>query len=185
MNASVCIDLCIQKAMDFSTANGSECYCSNDAPGINSGWENSIGINQCESLCPGSMTEYCGGHGTGSDPVFSTYKRIISLVEVPEPAIPANWTCNIFSYLGDWLESLTSLNSYSATPAGGTDGVECSALCYAKSTVQDIFYTIAMVSDATCYCSTLTPTSRYGQVSANAQRHAMTTRAKAAVIPAS
>ena len=157
MNASACIDLCIQQAMDFSTSTGSECYCSNTAPGINSGSENGIGINQCESLCPGSLTEYCGGNSTGSDPVFSTYKRVISLVEVPEPAFPANWTYNSCSYLGDWLDSLNSLNSYSVIPAGGTDGVECSALCYAESTVQDIFYTIAMISDTTCYCSTLTP----------------------------
>ncbi|KAH3914192.1 hypothetical protein HBH56_099980 [Parastagonospora nodorum] len=157
MNASICIDLCIQKGMDFSTATGSKCYCSNTAPGINSGSNNGIGINQCESLCPGSLKEYCGGNSTGSDAVFSTFKRVVSLVQFPEPASPANWTYNSCSYLGDWLDSLTSQNYYSAIPSGGTDGVECSALCYAESIVQDILYTVAIVSDDACYCSTITP----------------------------
>jgi hypothetical protein len=156
MSASICIGLCIQNTMDFATTTGNQCYCSNIVPGIYSGTDRNIGTNKCNMLCQYGLSKYCGGAGTGDNAAISVYKRVVSLITVPEPAYPANWTYSSCFYLDTWLTSLTSLNSYSITPSVGTDGVTCSKFCYAQSIAQNKLYTTSVTSGATCYCSTLT-----------------------------
>ncbi|KAF1911941.1 hypothetical protein BDU57DRAFT_551542, partial [Ampelomyces quisqualis] len=157
MSAKICIDLCGPDAKDFSIVRGNECYCSNDAPGIDSGPDKDTGTNQCNLLCVGSITEYCGGTGQVSEAAITVYKRVVSLLTLPAPAYPTNWIFESCFYIDAWVALLTNGtagNSFTA-PAGNTDGVACSNLCFAtKST-----YTTAVVSDQTCYCSTLSITA--------------------------
>lgn len=152
MSAKVCIDLCVQDALDFATVRGNECYCSSEAPGIDSGNDKNLGTDKCNLLCTGSATEICGGSGTGNNAAVTVYKRVISSLSLPGPAYPpANWTYSSCFYLNAWLALLTSANSISSNSSGGTDGAACSAFCYATS----LSYITAVVSGGTCYCSTL------------------------------
>jgi hypothetical protein len=151
MSAKICINLCIADTMDFATVQGNQCYCSNDAPGIDSGTDKNTGTDKCNALCQGSLTEYCGGSETGSNAAMTVYKRVVSLITIPQPAYPSNWSYNGCFYMATWLTSLITLNSFSTSPSGGTDGIRCTTLCYATS----VAYNIATVSGSTCYCSSL------------------------------
>jgi hypothetical protein len=151
MSASICINLCVQSAMDFATVRGNQCFCSNDVPGINTWPDKNYGTDKCNLLCLGSLTEYCGGSGGGDNAAMSVYKRVISLATILRPAYPPRWRYSSCFYTGAWLSLLTPANSYIFTPPNGTDGTQCSALCYARNST----YTTAAVSGPTCYCSTL------------------------------
>ncbi|KAH7381378.1 hypothetical protein DE146DRAFT_740523 [Phaeosphaeria sp. MPI-PUGE-AT-0046c] len=153
INAKVCIDLCVQDSLDFATVRGNNCYCSNEAPGLDSGTDKNLGTDQCNILCTGSATELCGGSGTGNNAAVTVYKRVVSLIALPAPAYPStNWAYSSCVYLNTWLALLTSTNSITSNPSGGTDGATCSAFCSTTS----LAYVTAVVSGGTCYCSTLT-----------------------------
>jgi hypothetical protein len=147
MSAATCIGLCVGNAMDFATVKGNQCYCSNATPDANSA------SNQCSTLCQGSLIEYCGGFSTlGTNIAISIYKRVVSLVAIPQPAYPTDWTFSSCMYLSSWLSLPKLGNFYSVSPSGGTDGVGCTNICNAANPL----YTIAVVSGPTCYCATTT-----------------------------
>jgi hypothetical protein len=149
MNATVCINLCIGKAMDFATVAGNQCYCSNSTPDI------ATSSKQCTTTCPGippGTVEYCGGVTLLSLKIntVSIYKRVVSLVKIPRPANPIDWTFNSCIYL-DWLLMLTPDSYFAQTPAGGTDGIVCTNICNSAGSI----YNLTIVAGPTCYCAKL------------------------------
>lgn len=151
MSAKVCIDLCVQDVENFSIVRGSECYCSNEAPGIDSGSDKNIGTNQCDLPCVGSL-EYCGGTGQPQDAAISVYKSVVSVLTLLKPAFRPKWSLKSCFYIDAWVALLTTSNSL--TTAGVTDGITCSHVCFAATA-----YITAVVAGEACYCSSLSITA--------------------------
>jgi hypothetical protein len=149
MNATVCINLCIGKAMDFASVAGNQCYCSNSIPDI------ATSSKQCTTTCPGippGTVQYCGGVALLALKInaVSIYKRVVSLVKIPRPANPIDWTYNSCIYL-DRLLMLTPGSYFSQTLTRGTDGIACTNICNSAGST----YNLTIVAGPTCYCAEL------------------------------
>jgi hypothetical protein len=98
--------------MDFATGAGNQCYCFYSTPNF------STSSKQCTTTCPEIplvTVEHCGCVFLLPLPIkinaVSIYKRLISLVKVPRPADPIDWTFNNCIYL-NWLLMLTPGSYY-------------------------------------------------------------------------
>ena len=68
ISANICIPLCVTDAMEFTTVQGNKSYCLKDAPAVDTA------TNECNQICPVTLSEFCSGTGTGNNEAMSVYE---------------------------------------------------------------------------------------------------------------
>lgn len=150
MSPSICISLCVADGVDFAVVVNGTCYCSNDKPTYTEG------SNHCNQACPGNPNLFCGGTGPLLQAAMSVFRRAISSVSVPLPAIPAptNWQYS-GCFFGDAYLSVAMNKGYVqyiAYPSPISASI-CTTIC----TSNGRSYVYAALYASRCYCSNTAP----------------------------
>lgn len=159
MTTQSCGSFCLSKGFNtFGTEYSSECYCSNIMPKV------SANQSECNMICSGDLTNYCGGPNrlsvwtistspaSSSSSVSTTPTSSATPVSASSPAASSNPVVSGGTYLGCYTDSTSSraLSGYynsaktqtldtcqAAAVSNGYKyfGVEYSGECFAGNTI--------------------------------------------------
>lgn len=150
MSPKICIALCVADGVDFAVVINDKCYCSNDRP------SNADGSDKCSTVCPSNPGLICGGIGTVTSAAMSVFRRVITSIPGPLPAIPEppGWRYS-GCYFGDAYMATATFKGYvkyfeSPVTLNAT-------VCATTCTSDGRSFTYAGMYGARCYCSNTAP----------------------------